>query len=79
MAPTRKRGFAERLRLAGLDRVNQRVVERRLRKFGRTAHTLDIDATQIIAEKRSTEWTYKGERGYMPMVGHLAEAGGRDS
>ena len=61
--------------LAGLDRVNQRVVEHRLRKFGRTAHTLDIDATQIIAEKRSTEWTYKGERGYMPMVGHLAEAG----
>ncbi|WP_163053931.1 transposase [Acidithiobacillus ferrooxidans] len=60
--------------LAGLDRVNQRVVERRLRKFGRTAHTLDIDATQIIAEKHSTEWTYKGERGYMPMVGHLAEA-----
>ena len=33
-----------------------------------------MDATQIIAEKRSTEWTYKGERGYMPMVGHLAEA-----
>ena len=61
--------------LAGLDRVNQRVVERRLRKFGRTAHTLDIDATQIIAEKRGTAWTYKGERGYLPMVGHLAEAG----
>ena len=61
--------------LVGLDRVNQRVVERRLRKFSRKAHTLDIDATQIIAEKRSTEWTYKGERGYMPMVGHLAEAG----
>ncbi|MBU2856303.1 hypothetical protein HF289_05280 [Acidithiobacillus ferrooxidans] len=49
-------------------------VERRLRKFGRTAHTLDMDATQIIAEKRSTEWTYKGERGNMPMVGHLAES-----
>ena len=61
--------------LAGLGRVNQRVVERRLRKCSRKAHTLDIDATQIIAEKRSTEWTYKGERGYMPMVGHLAEAG----
>ncbi|MEY2343380.1 IS1380 family transposase, partial [Acidithiobacillus sp. IBUN Pt1247-S3] len=27
------------------------------------------------AEKRTAEWTYKGERGYMPMVGHLAEAG----
>lgn len=61
--------------LASLDRVNQRVVERWLRKFSRKAHTLDIDATQIIAEKRSTEWTYKGERGYMPMMGHLAEAG----
>ncbi|MDA8113697.1 MAG: hypothetical protein M0Z43_03080 [Acidithiobacillus sp.] len=31
--------------LTGLDRVNPRVVERRLRKFGRTAHTLDMDAT----------------------------------
>jgi hypothetical protein len=61
--------------LAGLGRVNQRVVARRLRKMGRRAHTLDIDATQIVAEKRATEWTYKGERGYMPMVGHLAEAG----
>jgi hypothetical protein len=43
--------------------------------MGRKAHTLDIDATQIVAEKRTTEWTYKGERGYLPMVGHLAEAG----
>ena len=33
------------------------------------------DATQIVAEKRSATWTYKGEQGYMPMVGHLAEAG----
>ncbi len=61
--------------LAGLDRMNQQLVERRLRKFGRSAHTLDIDATQIVAEKRDAAWTYKGERGYMPMVGHLAEAG----
>jgi len=57
--------------LVGLDRVNQRMVERRLRKFGRTAHTLDMDATQIVAEKRDAAWTYKGERGYMPMVGHI--------
>ena len=61
--------------LAGLDRVNRRIVAQRLRKLGRTAHTLDIDATQIVAEKRDAAWTYKGERGYMPMVGHLAEAG----
>ena len=61
--------------LSGLDRVNRRIVAHRLRNLGRTAHTLDIDATQIVAEKRDAAWTYKGERGYMPMVGHLAEAG----
>ena len=61
--------------LAGLDRVNRRIVAQRLRKLERRNHTLDIDATQIVAEKRDAAWTYKGERGYMPMVGHLAEAG----
>jgi hypothetical protein len=61
--------------LVGLDRVNRRIVAQRLRKLGRLTHTLDIDATQIVAEKRDAAWTYKGERGYMPMVGHLAEAG----
>ncbi len=60
--------------LTGLDRVNRRIVAHRLRKLERRTHTLDIDATQIIAEKRDAAWTYKGERGYMPMVG-LAEAG----
>jgi hypothetical protein len=61
--------------LAGLDRVNCRIVARRLRQLKRREYTLDIDATQIVAEKRDAAWTYKGERGYMPMVGHLAEAG----
>lgn len=60
--------------LAGLDRVNRRVIAQRLRQLERRNHTLDIDATQIVAEKRDAAWTYKGERGYMPMVGHLAEA-----
>ena len=61
--------------LVGLDRVNRRIVAQRLRKMKRREYTLDIDATQIVAEKRDAAWTYKGERGYMPMVGHLAEAG----
>src|SRR5699024_3059120 len=30
---------------------------------------------QIVAEKREARRTYKGERGYMPMLGHLAETG----
>jgi len=37
--------------------------------------TLDIDATEIIANKREAQWTYKKNRGYMPMVGHIAETG----
>lgn len=61
--------------LMGLDRINQRTVATRIRQTGITAHTLDIDATQIVAEKEAAHFTYQGETGYMPMVGHLAEAG----
>ena len=37
--------------------------------------TLDIDATEIIAHKADAEWTYNKNKGFMPMVGHLAETG----
>jgi len=59
----------------GLSRLNQRIVATRIRQAGTTAHTLDIDASQIIAEKEAAQFTYKSEQGYMPMIGHLAEAG----
>ena len=35
--------------------------------------TLDIDATPILCSKRSAEYTYLKEQGYMPMVGHIEE------
>jgi hypothetical protein len=60
--------------LAGLGLVNRGVFRRLLRYDERTEYTLDIDATQIVAEKREAHYTYKGEKGYMPMVGHIAEA-----
>ena len=60
---------------AGLGRVNRGVFCRLLRRDERTNYALDIDATQIVAEKREAHYTYKGEKGYMPMVGHVAEAG----
>jgi hypothetical protein len=41
----------------------------------RKAITLDIDAPEIIAGKAEARWTYKHNRGYMPMVGHIAETG----
>ena len=38
-------------------------------------YTLDIDATEIIAEKQECSYTYKNNKGYMPMLGFLFENG----
>lgn len=61
--------------LAALHRVNNGTMRRLVKRDATEAYTLDIDALQIIAEKREAHYTYKGEKGYMPMVGHLAENG----
>jgi len=61
--------------LEGLGKVNQTVIKRGLKHDKIKGYTLDIDATGIEAEKQSAKMTYKGYRGYMPMVGHLAENG----
>lgn len=61
--------------MIGFKRVHRRLLRRLLGQAKHKAHTLDIDATQIIAEKQTAQYTYKGEVGYMPMVGHLAETG----
>jgi len=37
--------------------------------------TLDIDATEVIANKADAKWAYKKHPDYMPMVGHIAETG----
>src|SRR5450756_1817753 len=71
----RRMGTKESGGLAGLQRVNRSVLRRLLRRDERMDYTLDIDATQIVAEKREAHTTYKGEKGYMPMVGHVAEIG----
>jgi len=61
--------------LSGLGAVNGALVGRRLALEAGSDYTLDIDATMIEAEKREAAWTYKGFKGYAPMVGHLAENG----
>ncbi len=61
--------------LERLEKVNKTFVSRVLNLEIESDFTLDIDATQIVAEKHEAFITYKGERGYMPMVGHLAENG----
>lgn len=61
--------------LEALAAVQRGVLAWGLRRMGRREFTLDIDATQIVAEKQEAQRTYKGEVGYMPIVGHLAECG----
>ena len=58
-----------------LGRSNRDFTRRVLRSEKDTGYTLDIDASQIVAKKQEAMFTYKGERGYMPIVGHLVENG----
>jgi len=59
--------------LYGLLRLNRSLLKRGMKRDGIKGYTLDIDATEIIAEKYEAMKTYKGNRGYMPIVGHIAE------
>lgn len=61
--------------LHGLEKVNKRLLKRGMKYDGIKGYTLDIDATGIEAEKQSAKMTYKGFKGYMPIVGHIAENG----
>ena len=53
--------------------VNQLLLQATLGNCKRV--TLDIDATEVIAHNSTALWTYKGNKGYMPMLGHIAETG----
>lgn len=52
------------------DEINRRI----LRHDGVREYTLDADATQVVAEKYDAKFTYKGVKGYMPMLGFLFES-----
>jgi len=69
------RRIGESFGLCGLAKVNRRLNKRGMKHDGIKRYTLDIDATAIEAEKAAAKMTYKGFKGYMPMVGHLAENG----
>lgn len=51
--------------------VNQRILKTAL--HNKKYVTLDIDATQVVVNKKDVQWTYQKKPGYMPMVGHIAE------
>jgi len=61
--------------LSDLKVVQSKQLKWAMKREERKEYTLDIDASQIVAEKYAAHYTYKHEKGYMPMLGHLAENG----
>jgi hypothetical protein len=61
--------------LHGLLRVNREILKLGMKRDGIEGYTLDIDATGIEAGKFEAKKTYKGFKGYMPILGHIAENG----
>jgi hypothetical protein len=53
-----------------MERVNRELIQSALEQEGEEV-TLDVDATQIEAEKREAQWTYHHVQGYMPLVGYV--------
>jgi hypothetical protein len=53
----------------GIDRVSRRLARRALESEAGEV-TLDVDATQIEAEKQEAAWTYLKVKGYMPLLGY---------
>jgi hypothetical protein len=54
-------------------KVNQALLQSALHRCKKV--TLDIDATEIVAHKSEAQWTYKKNKGFMPLVGQFAQAG----
>lgn len=69
------RRTADRGRLSGLEKTNRKLLKQALEYDDIKNYTLNIDVTVIKAEKKSAKPTYKGFKGYAPLVGHLAENG----
>lgn len=63
------------LGLNGLGDVRDVLNQRIMKKDTAEEYTLDADATGILAEKAEAMYTYKGDKGYMPMAGFLYEVG----
>ena len=61
--------------LSGLGSVRDALNHRLMRRDERTEYTLDADAMGIYGEKADAFYTYKGEKGYMPVAGFLYELG----
>lgn len=55
---------------AGIEQVNRQIIAGCLAQEAEEV-ILDIDATQIEAEKQEAAWTYNHVKGYMPLLGYV--------
>lgn len=61
--------------LQGMAQVNKAIARQVLTRDERTEYTLIVDPTIIEAEKREAAMTYRGVKGYRPVVATLKERG----
>ena len=52
-------------------KVNKAVLKAALHRCKKV--TLDIDATEVVAHKAQAQWTDNKRKGFMPMVGQIAD------
>lgn len=76
MAPSTAHDFLRRIQyvgLEGLGRVRQRQLAHIARHQHQTQATLDCDASLFVSRSRTAQMSYKGERGWMPMLAFWSE------
>ncbi len=59
--------------LHGLNNIRKELNHRMMKRDSVDEYTLDADATEICADKKEATYTYKKNKGYMPMLGFLFE------
>ena len=76
MAPSTAHDFLRRIQYVGLEGLAQ-ARQRQLAYVARSQHptraTLDCDASLFTSRSRMAQMSYKGERGWMPMLAFWAE------
>jgi len=78
MAPSTAHDYLRRIRYVGLEalgHVRRRNLRRMANRRGVTTATLDCDASLFVSSGRNARMSYKGERGYMPMLAFWEELG----
>jgi len=67
--------MGERSGVEGMERVNDEITARVLKKDDRRGYTLIVDPTMIESCKREAQMSYLGFKGYRPVVATLKEIG----